>query len=60
MVKVKLAPWLDRWKHGDIGDPDYFWIAGNTVKETTDEMLALSMGRLVKVEEKPDVTKSKK
>jgi hypothetical protein len=60
MVKVKLAPWIDRWKHGNAEDKDYFWIAGTDIKETTDEILALSMGRLVKVEEKPDVKKSKK
>jgi len=59
MVKVKLASWCDRWKHGNIEDKDFFSIAGSEEKETTDEILALSMGRLVKVGE-PDVKKSKK
>jgi len=64
MVKVKLAEWMDRWKHGDTGDKDFFSISGTETKETTDEILALSMGRLVEVKEKaketPDVKKSKK
>ena len=59
MAKVRLAEWCDRWKHGSIDDKDFFSIAGVEEKETTDEILALSMGRLVKVSEL-DVKKSKK
>jgi len=59
MVKVKLAEWADRWKHGDPESKDFFSIAGTEEKDTTDEILGLSMGRLVKVE-KADVAKSKK
>jgi len=59
MAKVRLAEWCDRWKHGDPQDKDFFSIAGTEEKETTDEILVLSMGRLVKVSEL-DVKKSKK
>lgn len=60
MVKVKLVEWCDRWKHGDPSDKDFFSIASGEEKETTDDILALSMGRLVKTDEAKHVEKSKK
>ena len=60
MVKVKLAEWADRWKHGDASDKDFFSIASGEEKETTDEIVGLSMGRLVKIDEARHVEKSKK
>lgn len=59
MPKVKLAEWCDRWKYGNIDDKDFFSIATGEEKETTDEIVMLSMGRLVKTGEE-DVKKSKK
>lgn len=61
MPKVKLAEWADRWKHGDPGDKDFFSITSGEEKEATDDILALSMGRLVKISETAQhVEKSKK
>jgi len=60
MSKVKLAEWCDRWKHGSIDDKDFFSIAAGEEKEATDDIVALSMGRLIKVSESLDVKKSKK
>jgi len=51
MVKVKLAYGIDRWwNHKPESDPDFFVIVAGEEKETTDETLALSMGRLVRVD----------
>lgn len=60
MVKVKLAEWCDRWKYGNAEDKDYFSIARGEEKDTTDTILELSMGRLVKISGEPDAKKSKK
>jgi len=54
MPKVKLAEWIDRWKHGNAEDKDYFSISSGEEKETTDEIFSLSMGRLVKINEEID------
>ena len=51
MVKVMLASWCDRWKYGNMGDKDYFCIRTGEMKECSDEILALSMGRLVKIDD---------
>jgi len=55
-MKVKLVDWCDRWKHGNITDTDYFSIAGTEEKDASEEIVSLSMGRLVEIPEDDDWT----
>jgi hypothetical protein len=51
MPKVMLASWCDRWKHGNLGDKDFFSIRTGEMKDTSEEMIALAMGRLVMIDD---------